>query len=192
MRKMPGIALLPCLFLAVCLVLFSVSAGNELPGYPGMQKAAAATAADGSNQPVNALFPELSGITAITIHTPERRFEFLRGSSGDICVNGQLADQDIYNTLVSQIRQLPVDDHAAFDPERAQLLLTLEITDGSAVHTARFYSDNATGEESRIVSGPPDAPQYHQTDRWRLGTLMMTCEGTRIQDERGNEKPANL
>ena len=157
-----------------------------------MQKAAQASASDGSNQPVNALFPELSGITAITIHTPERRFEFLLGSSGDICVNGQLADQDIYNTLVSQIRQLPVDVHAAFDPNHAQLLLTLEITAGNDIHTARFYSDNATGEESRIVSGPPDAPEYHRTDRWRLGTLMMTCEGTRIQDERGNEKPANL
>ncbi len=73
-----------------------------------------------------------------------------------------------------------------------QWLLTLTVCTGAKQHIARFYEDDGTGEVARIVTGSEDAPEYGQTDGWRVGTLMMTCEGTRIQDERGNERPASL
>ena len=73
-----------------------------------------------------------------------------------------------------------------------QWLLTLTVCTGGKQHIARFYEDDGTGEVARIVAGSADAPEYGKTGGWRVGTLMMTCEGTRIQDERGNERPASL
>ena len=190
-RVLKNISLL-CAFLSVCLVLFSFLAdsAHRRLAYADMQKAAGAPAPDGPKDSSDTLFPALSGITAITLRTPERGFEFLCDNSGDVCVNGRQADGGVYNTLVSQIRTLPVHDHTEFDADHAKLLLTLEITAANGTHTARFYADGASGEEARIVSGPPQAPEYHLTDGWRVGTLMMTCEGTLIEDERGNEMPA--
>ena len=154
------------------------------------QKTVQAIAADG---PV-LLFPGLDtdAITAISVHSPERSFQFCADGDGGVSVNGQQADREIYMTLVSQIIELPVDVSAAFSTSGAKLLLTLTVCEGSEQHTARFYEDDGTGEIARIVAGPADAPEYGQTGGWRVGTLMMTCEGTRIQDERGNERPAGL
>lgn len=140
------------------------------------------------------LFPGLSSeaITAISVTTPDCCFQFRRDGDGNISVNGQQADSEIYMTLVSQITDLPVDDYNAFSPDHASLLLTLVVSTADSEHTARFYEDGGKGEKARIICGEPDAPVYRQTGGWRVGTLMMTCEGTRIQDERGNETPSDF
>ena len=57
---------------------------------------------------------------------------------------------------------------------------------------SRFYEDGGTGEFARVIAGTEGEPEYGQTCGWRVGTLMMTCEGTRIQDERGNEQPTDI
>lgn len=140
------------------------------------------------------LFPDLdmNAITAISVHSPERSFQFYADGRGGVSVNGQQADAEIYLTLVSQISELPVAHTDAFIPDSMQWLLTLTVCAGSEQHTARFYEDEGTGEIARIVAGSEDAPEYGKTGGWRVGTLMMTCEGTRIQDERGNERPASF
>lgn len=140
------------------------------------------------------LFPDLdmNAITAISVHSPERSFQFYADGRGGVSVNGQQADAEIYLTLVSQISELPVAHTDAFISDSVQWLLTLTVCAGSEQHTARFYEGEGTGEVARIVAGSEDAPEYGQTGGWRVGTLMMTCEGTRIQDERGNERPASL
>lgn len=154
------------------------------------QNTAQALAQDG---PV-LLFPDLdmNAITAISVRSPERSFQFYADGRGGVSVNGQQADAEIYLTLVSQISELPVAHTDAFIPDSMQWQLTLTVCAGGEQHTARFYEDDGTGEVARIVSGAEDAPEYSQTGGWRVGTLMMTCEGTRIQDERGNERPASL
>ena len=163
-----------------------LAAAGQIAG--AQRKAAQAVAVDG---PV-LLFPglDMDAITAISVHSPERSFQFCADGDGGVSVNGQLADREIYMTLVSQIIELPVDVSDAFSTSGAKLLLTLTVCEGSEQHTARFYEGDGTGEITRVVSGSPDAPEYGQTGGWRVGTLMMTCEGTRIQDERGNERPA--
>lgn len=140
------------------------------------------------------LFPDLdmNAITAISVFSPERSFQFYADGSGKVSVNGQQADAEIYLTLVSQISELPVARTDAFIPDSVQWLLTLTVCTGGKQHIARFYEDDSTGKIARIVTGSEDAPEYGQTGGWRVGTLMMTCEGTRIQDERGNERPASL
>lgn len=156
------------------------------------QSAASAqeTACDGQLPLFPALNPD--AITAISVDTPGRSFEFCTDGLGSVSVNGQQADSEIYGTLVSQIAQLPVASSVAFVPEDAHLLLTLTVCEDGAQHIARFYEDGGTGELARIIFGSSNAPQYAQTSGWRIGTLMMTCEGTRIQDERGQERPAAL
>lgn len=140
------------------------------------------------------LFPDLdmNAITAISVFSPERSFQFYADGSGKVSVNGQQADAEIYLTLVSQISELPVARTDAFIPDSVQWLLTLTVCTGGKQHIARFYEDDSAGKIARIVTGSEDAPEYGQTGGWRVGTLMMTCEGTRIQDERGNERPASL
>lgn len=154
------------------------------------QKTAQALAPDG---PV-LLFPDLdmNAITAISVRSPERSFQFYADGSGEVSVNGRQADAEIYLTLVSQISELPIAPTDAFIPDSVQWQLTLTVCAGGEQHTARFYEGDGTGEVARIVAGSEDAPEYGQTGGWRVGTLMMTCEGTRIQDERGNERPASL
>lgn len=185
--------------MAVCAVFFCFGAAGArtAPEQAAVQqsgesaqKTAQASAPDG---PV-LLFPDLDmdTITAISVHTPERSFQFCADSDGGVSVNGHQADREIYRTLVSQIVELPVDVSAAFSTSGTRLLLTLTVCTGAKQHIARFYEDDGTGEVARIVAGSEDAPEYGQTGGWRVGTLMMTCEGTRIQDERGNERPASL
>ena len=80
----------------------------------------------------------------------------------------------------------------ALTDTKVQLLLTLVVLADGIQHTARFYDDGKQGEKALIVAGEADTPQYHRTGGWRVGTLVMTCEGTRIQDAHGNETPLIL
>lgn len=138
------------------------------------------------------LFPDLnaSAITSISVTAGNRSFLFVAEDSRNVSVNGREADCDIYRTLVGQIASLPVYAQEAFATQDARLLLTLTVSAGDRQHTASFYEDDGTGETARIVAGTESAPQYAQTAGWRVGTLMMTCEGTRVEDEEGNEQPA--
>ena len=185
--------------MAVFAVFFCLGAAGArtAPGQAAVQQhaeAAQSTAHALARDDPALLFPDLdmNAITAISVHSPERSFQFYADGRGGVSVNGQQADAEIYLTLVSQISELPVAHTDAFIPDSMQWLLTLTVCAGSEQHTARFYEDDGTGEVARIVSGAEDAPEYSQTGGWRVGTLMMTCEGTRIQDERGNERPASL
>ena len=162
------------------------------PAAQPTQKAVAVSLPDGSS-PVysDTLFPGLSisAITSICLSTPSSSFIFRCENPTSVSVNGSHADHEIFRTLLSQITELPVSSRPGFAAQDAPLL-TLTIVTPQQRYAARFYAGD-TGEQALIISGPEQAPQYRQTDAWRVGTLMMTCEGTRIQDERGNETPVN-
>lgn len=137
------------------------------------------------------LFPNLSGahITSLCVSTPERSFQFHQDQQGLVSVNGRHADSEIYSTLLEQIAELPVEKHSAFTPKAQDLILTLVVSSGAQHRTAHFYSDGHTGENTHIVLSGGELPEYRRTNFWRVGTLMMTCEGTRILDANGNEQP---
>jgi len=134
------------------------------------------------------LFPDLSAgaITSVAVHADSCAFDFLIDSRGAVSVNGRRADSEIFDTLIAQITELPVVPLSAFTPAQ-EPVMTLTIRSGEREHVARFYEGGEKGKEAVILAGSSDAPRYRQTDGWRIGTLLMTCEGTRIQDERGNE-----
>ena len=174
------------LALTVCLPFMR---GKPLSAQPSsMQNAARTQSPDGMD---TTLFPSLdeAAITAISVSTPERSFHFLREGANAVSVNGQQADAEIFSTLLEQIADLPVNSFTAFSPCSSRLQLTLVVSTAQAQHTAHFYAGGASGETTHIISGSCEAPAYSQTNGWRVGTLMMTCEGTRIQDAHGNETP---
>ncbi|MDO5297927.1 MAG: hypothetical protein Q4F18_00760 [Clostridia bacterium] len=145
---------------------------------------------DALGETVSHLFPELdeSAITAVMVITPERTFNFRCAKPGKVSVNGQKADAEIFTTLIGQITTIPVVSQAAFTPS-CDPMLTLTIVAGEEEFVACFYHDGGTGTLTKVISNPEGEPQYGQTDGWRIGTLLLTCDGTRIQDESGQETP---
>lgn len=175
---------------AICLAL----AAALMPAAPQTAPAQAQkTAAPPDSGTAQMLFPGLDcgSITSLSMVTPDQSFQFRFEGGSAVSVNGSHADSEVFLTLLDQIAALPVDSIGAFSP-RTEPLLTLVVHAGGTQHTARFYADGASGEKTHIVAGPAHAPQYRQTGLWRVGTLMMTCQGTRIQDISGNETPAAI
>ncbi len=130
------------------------------------------------------LFPDLNSqsIVSISVRTQSRSFEFHCQDENAVRVNGALADAEIFCTLLSQIQELPVRAMNAAFPQDAPLL-TLVVSTQDAQHTARFYDDGGTKRAVHIVYGTTDTVAHRQTEAWRIGTLIMACEGARILDE---------
>ena len=56
--------------------------------------------------------------------------------------------------------------------------------------SARFYQDSEDGKYAYVVADA-DNERFLKTDAWRVGTLLLTCEGTRIFDASGQETPVD-
>ena len=178
--------------LLTCPLAFRLSSINasDTP----IQNAVQPLQVDGTINGDITLFPDLcpSHILFVSVRAPERSFQFRLNDLGTVSVNGTQADSEIFSTLLEQITDLPVDPAKAFPADGTQLLLTLEVHTDQQRHTAYFYGDASSGLAAQIICGTPDAPEYRLTEGWRVGALMMTCEGTRIQDAHGNETPVSL
>ena len=177
--------------LALRLLLFMRMTKTDKPVNPPAPAYAAARSLS-SGSPQATLFPGLNeqSVTSITVSTPDRRFDFRCEDPRTVSVNGHRADSEVFLTLLEQISQFPVDTRTAFAPEAQNLLLTLIVSSGAQQQIAQFYSDGHTGETTHIIVGKGDTSKYLMTGGWRVGALMMTCEGTRILDAHGNEQPA--
>ena len=162
---------------ALCLCLLLLRPEHTDAARP---RAAGAQPARVYAEPGSILFPELSQVTALSVSTPERSFHFHLDPQGAVRVNGRQADHEIFSTLLNQIRELPAQQHSVFSPSAQDLVLTLVVSTGSQQQTARFYSGGSDSKNTRIILDGGEAPQYRQTNGWRVGTLLMACEGTRI------------
>ena len=129
---------------------------------------------------------EQADVSALLVRSEDRSFDFLCGDGG-VSVNGQRADTEGFFTLLDQILSLPVVPCEPFAPE-GEALLTLLLTADGCEQAARFYRTESRGI-ARVVSDAPGESLYGQVKSWRIGTLLMACDGTRIQDESGNETP---
>ena len=122
------------------------------------------------------------------ITTPSTSFELKREGDQQVSINGRRGDTDVYFTLLEQIADIHCVPTTPFVAQEAPLL-TLQVHQDGVLYVARFYDDDAAGQHARIVSDTDGGTLYGITDGWRVGTLLMTCEGTRIQDESGQEMP---
>ncbi|MDO5377193.1 MAG: hypothetical protein Q4G52_02555 [Clostridia bacterium] len=187
--------------LALCALSVGLFAVYRQTSMPELPSAAASFDAAPTSAPSDAievsehrdhleLFPEIdeSSVTSVTVNAEDTAYEFLRDAPGDVSVNGQKADSEAFDTLLCQIVTLPVSAIEAFSiSERPQL--TVYIVSGGVTHSASFYRSSSE-DTTWILCGTQEAPLYRKTSAWRVGTLLLTCEGTRIQDESGNETPA--
>ena len=108
-----------------------------------------------------------------------------------VSVNGRKADEEVFATLLAQIASLPVCPIMPFTPSAEPVMtLSIHMRDG-ARHTAFFYAGSDAGRSTHISSSSQSIPAFHATDTWRIGTMLLACEGTRIQDEFGRETPAD-
>lgn len=153
---------------------------------PGTQESTGAEAAENEQ----ALFPELAAedITGIRIRSKDDcMFDF--SVRGELSVNGQKADGEVFSTLVDQLTALsylPCDD---FSPQ-SDILLTVTVYTDTQDFSASFYQDNENDKYAYVVAGAKQ-DRCLKTDAWRVGTLLLTCEGTRIFDASGQETPVD-
>ena len=141
-------------------------------------------------QDAQALFPELSdeAITSIRIAAADDcEFIFNISQKNGLSVNGQKADGEVFSTLVDQLLSLSFTPIDPFEPS-SDPVLTLTVYTDDQDFTAQFYQDNDTRKYAYIITGEK-SDHYLKTDAWRVGTLLLTCEGTRIFDASGQETP---
>jgi len=186
---------LASMLFSVCAFAFCYYTAIAQSGVPQKKRADAsvhASAPDLIHTMPGTLFPGLNAdsVTAVSIQTPENSFEFQRGKGGNVSINGRRGDNEVFLTLLEQIEEFPVDEQTAFSDENTPLL-TLSILCSDRQYTARFYSGEHEGAPAHIICDAQGGRQYRRADAWRMGTLLMTCEGIRIQDESGNEFPAD-
>ena len=83
---------------------------------------------------------------------------------------------------------------AADDASAAGQLLFPELSDTVYTDTqdfsASFYQEQGDDKYAYVVAGA-DNERFLKTDAWRVGTLLLTCEGTRIFDASGQETPVD-
>lgn len=165
--KGAGIALL-----ALCLLVA-----------PAMAERAAA-------EDIETLFEALDAqeVSEVSVTTPEREFRF-DAEGGAVSVNGQMADAEAFQTLLDQIAKLPMDASDAFTPDDAPLLTLSVDADGSRLD-ASFYRADGTDVYASVICAQNGCVRYGLTKAWRIGKLVLTCDGTRILDENGEETPA--
>lgn len=146
--------------------------------------------ADGAQEPQELLFGTLNpeSILSVSVTTMEREFRF-DASGEDVSVNGQLADEEVFSTLLTQIAALPVTKREAFTPQDMPYM-TLTVQTAASLMAASFYLGESDGAYADVICTASDGPQYCVTKAWRAGKLVLTCDGTRIQDESGRETPA--
>lgn len=132
---------------------------------------------------------DAQAISSVTVEADGREFRFATDAQG-VSVNGRMADAEIFSTLLAQIVALPVAERAPYQPE-GELMLTLTVACGEGELCARFYREDEDRPYADVVCAQDGGVRYGVTKAWRVGKLVLTCDGTRIQDESGRETPAD-
>ena len=176
---------------AVCLLGFMLlPAANESAQTVSVAVGSNSPAADDASAAGQLLFPELSDtdITGIRIHANDD-CEFDFSVRGELSVNGQKADEEVFSTLVDQLTADSFTLCDDFEPQNDALLTVTVYTD-TQDFSASFYQEQGDGKYAYVVAGA-DNERFLKTDAWRVGTLLLTCEGTRIFDASGQETPVD-
>lgn len=177
--------IVPALIVCACFLGSSGDADASAADTPAAESHLAQPTGDEQT-----LFPELnpSLVTAVSIITPQSTFDLKRDENRSVSINGQRGDREVFATLLTHIAAMSFRSSDSFTPPDTPLL-TLIVHQQGREFSAAFYADGGTGEFARVVTTRSGSPAYGTTDGWHIGTLMLACEGTRIQDESGKETP---
>ena len=170
---------------AVCLLSVTL-----LPSTKQQTVSVSSSTEEEAMQSAQTLFPDLSDedITDIRISAANNcEFSFNINEKKGLSVNGQKADKEIFSTLVDQILAPSFIRIDAFSPEKDPIM-TLTIYTSEQNFNACFYSGDDNQKYTYVITDE-EKNRYLKTDAWRIGTLLLTCEGTRIFDASGQETP---
>jgi len=144
------------------------------------EKSARVVSPDAGQTHEQLLFPGLNAdaVTAISVTADGRSFDFLCSGAHEVSVNGSRADSESFRTLIAQIAEITVTPAAPY-PEGGQPFLHLAVSAGGTQYQASFFAD---GKSPLALVRSGSRGDWHRTEGWRVGTLMLTCEGARMED----------
>ena len=127
--------------------------------------------------------PAAESVTELSVTAGSRSFVYRR-SGGGMRVNGGEADEEIFSTLMRQICGA-LQGEAETDTPAGEPLLTVQIGTGNGRQTVCFYADGADRSRALVLSTGDGGETVLGTEAWRVGTILLACEGTQIpaQDE---------
>ena len=141
---------------------------------------AAAAAAEGA-QPEERAAGETALRTASMRVCANGRSFLYRRTAGGLSVNGGQADEEVFTTLLSQIRAAVSGGRERFVPQGEPLLtVTLE---GGESRTIAFYRDGADQSRVFVIVRSGEGERACATEAWRVGTILLACEGTQLPQE---------
>ena len=120
-------------------------------------------------------------ITELSVCAGARSFRYFRTASG-LSVNGHDADQEVFDTLLRQIVSASMCDSAVFTPE-GEPLMTVTAQSPSGLREMRFFADEQDQSRVYVLISGRGADKQGTTDAWRVGTIPMACEGSRLVHE---------
>jgi len=116
--------------------------------------------------------------TSLCVTAEGRSFRYMKNGSC-LTVNGALADEEVVDTLLRHLSSALSGENAAFTPDSAPVM-TVSFTAGSESGTISFYPDDADKKKVYVVSSGEDASI---TEAWRVGTILLACEGSQAAEE---------
>ena len=120
-------------------------------------------------------------VTELSVSAGARSFRYLRTASG-LSVNGHDADQEVFDTLLRQIVSASMCEPAAFTPE-GDPLMTVSAQSPSGQRLMRFFADKQDQSRVYVLISGRGADEQGTTDAWRVGTILMACEGSQLTHE---------
>ena len=124
----------------------------------------------------------LRGVSYETISSLSITFRG-RGFSFD-CRNGltdEDADSEVFTTLLTQIFNMKGNRREAFLPV-TDPIMTVEIQDIKGSYLMKCYENENQDDMADVICISAKNRFYYTTEAWRVGTILLACEGTRILD----------
>ena len=120
-------------------------------------------------------------VTSLSVRTSGRCFVYNRSAAG-IRVNGGEADEEVFTTLLRQISDALEDADAEAQPS-GEPLLTVKICAADVNQTVSFYADETDRRHVFVFSSGDKGDVSGTTEAWRVGTILLACEGTQLPGE---------
>ena len=107
-----------------------------------------------------------------------RSFRYAR-SGAALTVNGAAADGEVVDTLLRHLSAALSGEEAAFTPEK-EPIMTVTFEMGGDAGQIAFYTDDDNRAQVYVISAGNGASV---TEAWRVGTILLACEGSRAAEE---------
>ncbi len=116
--------------------------------------------------------------TSLCVTAAGRSFRYAR-SGAALTVNGAAADGEVVDTLLRHLSAALSGEEAAFTPEK-EPIMTVTFEMGGDAGQIAFYTDDDNRAQVYVISAGNGASV---TEAWRVGTILLACEGSRAAEE---------